>query len=92
MDFDSKHFFFCVFPALVSVCAYVCLCCTGNDASQDERGAAAIFMTQMDDHLGGFARQFTEYQGHESNVFRSYFKHGIIYKVKQRGRMREISL
>lgn len=69
----------------MSACAYVCLRCTGNDASQDERGAAAILMTQMDDHFNGVARQFSEYQGQESNVFRGYFKHGIIYKVKQRG-------
>ncbi|KAM9848314.1 scinderin like a [Aulostomus maculatus] len=52
----------------------------GEKASQDEKGAAAIFMTQLDDSLGGKPIQFTEYQNQESVTFMSYFKHGIKYK------------
>lgn len=40
-------------------------------------------MTQLDDCLHGVPRQFTEYQDQESVTFLSYFKTGIIYKVKQ---------
>ncbi|KFP29011.1 Villin-1, partial [Colius striatus] len=43
-------------------------------------GAAAIYTTQMDDHLGTVAVQHREVQGHESETFRGYFKQGIIYK------------
>uniref|UniRef100_A0A803VJ59 Villin 1 n=1 Tax=Ficedula albicollis TaxID=59894 RepID=A0A803VJ59_FICAL len=46
----------------------------------DEQGAAAIYTTQMDDHLGSVAVQHREVQGHESETFRAYFKQGIIYK------------
>ncbi|KAM7410585.1 hypothetical protein PAMA_001831 [Pampus argenteus] len=53
---------------------------TGEAASQDERGGAAIFMTQLDDFLGGSPRQFTEFQNHESVTFLGYFKSGIKYK------------
>ncbi|XP_040895476.1 scinderin like a [Toxotes jaculatrix] len=52
----------------------------GNEASQDERGAAAIFMTQLDDFLHGAPRQFTEFQNQESVTFLGYFKSGIKYK------------
>ncbi|KAM6131866.1 villin-1 isoform 1-T1 [Phoenicopterus ruber ruber] len=52
----------------------------GKDSSQDEQGAAAIYTTQMDDHLGTVAVQYREVQGHESETFRAYFKQGIIYK------------
>ncbi|XP_043931169.1 villin-1 [Protopterus annectens] len=52
----------------------------GKDSSQDEQGAAAIYSTQMDDHLGGVAIQHREVQGHESELFKGYFKAGIIYK------------
>uniref|UniRef100_A0A8C4Q1S8 Gelsolin-like domain-containing protein n=1 Tax=Eptatretus burgeri TaxID=7764 RepID=A0A8C4Q1S8_EPTBU len=34
----------------------------------------------MDDMLGGRAIQHREVQSHESELFRGYFKHGIIYK------------
>ncbi|XP_009703848.1 PREDICTED: villin-1-like, partial [Cariama cristata] len=53
---------------------------TGDDSSQDEQGAAAIYTTQMDDHLGTVAVQHREVQGHESETFRAYFKQGLIYK------------
>uniref|UniRef100_A0ABM5GMP5 Villin-like protein n=1 Tax=Pogona vitticeps TaxID=103695 RepID=A0ABM5GMP5_9SAUR len=52
----------------------------GRDSSQDEQGAAAFYVTQMDDALGGNPVQHREVQGHESAAFKSYFKKGIIYK------------
>ncbi|XP_074478506.1 villin-1 isoform X2 [Sebastes fasciatus] len=52
----------------------------GNTSSQDEQGAAAIYVTQLDEHLGGSPVQHREVQGNESPRFRSYFKNGLIYK------------
>ncbi|XP_030583511.1 scinderin like a [Archocentrus centrarchus] len=52
----------------------------GDEASQDESGAAAIFITQLDDHLAGAAIQYNEFQDRESITFLSYFKSGIKYK------------
>ncbi|KAJ8403509.1 hypothetical protein AAFF_G00352810 [Aldrovandia affinis] len=52
----------------------------GRSASQDEQGAAAMYTTLMDEHLGGWSVQHRETQGHESSTFRGYFKQGIIYK------------
>lgn len=52
----------------------------GKDTSQDEQGAAAIYTTLMDEHLGGVAVQHRETQGYESPEFKGYFKKGIIYK------------
>ncbi|XP_029002252.1 scinderin like a [Betta splendens] len=52
----------------------------GNEASQDESGAAAIFMSQLDNFMGGAPRQFTEFQNQESVTFMGYFKSGIRYQ------------
>ncbi|XP_041862966.1 scinderin like a [Melanotaenia boesemani] len=52
----------------------------GSEASKDESGAAAIFITQLDDHLKGAAVQFNEFQNQESVSFLGYFKSGIKYK------------
>ncbi|KAG9476532.1 villin-like protein [Eleutherodactylus coqui] len=52
----------------------------GKDSTQDEQAAAALYTTQMDEALGGSPIQHREVQGHESATFKSYFKHGVIYK------------
>ncbi|XP_061689947.1 advillin isoform X2 [Syngnathoides biaculeatus] len=52
----------------------------GSRSSQDEQGAAAVYTTQLDDFLGSMPVQHREVQDHESDVFRGYFKQGIIYK------------
>lgn len=53
----------------------------GNECSQDESGAAAIFTVQLDDYLNGRAVQHREVQGFESSTFLGYFKSGLKYKV-----------
>ncbi|XP_041040598.1 advillin [Carcharodon carcharias] len=52
----------------------------GKESSQDEQGAAAMYITQLDDNLGGGPTQYRETQGYESPEFKSYFKSGIVYK------------
>lgn len=50
----------------------------GNTSSQDEQGAAAIYVTQLDEHLGGSPVQHREVQGYESPRFKGYFKNGLM--------------
>ncbi|KAF3858783.1 hypothetical protein F7725_011984 [Dissostichus mawsoni] len=52
----------------------------GDECSQDESGAVAIFSTQLDDFLGGGPVQYRELQNCESNTFLGYFRSGIKYQ------------
>nr|CAB3267612.1 villin-1 [Phallusia mammillata] len=52
----------------------------GNNSSQDEQGAAAMLATQLDDYLGGDPVQYRETQGNETEMFKGYFKSGILYQ------------
>ncbi|XP_074055360.1 villin-like protein isoform X2 [Macrotis lagotis] len=52
----------------------------GKDALVDEQGVAAAYTAQLDSLLGDIPVQHREVQGYESDVFRSYFKNGIVYK------------
>jgi len=46
----------------------------GSESSQDEYGAAAIIVTQMDTANDDLPVQFRETESHESSLFLSYFK------------------
>ena len=52
----------------------------GENSSQDEQGTAAMYAVGLDESLGGDPVQYREVQGNESDLFRSYFKSGVIYQ------------
>uniref|UniRef100_A0A3B4Z9B7 Advillin-like n=1 Tax=Stegastes partitus TaxID=144197 RepID=A0A3B4Z9B7_9TELE len=52
----------------------------GSASSRDEQGSAAVYTIQLDEFLGCLPVQYREVQHHESDVFKGYFKQGIIYK------------
>ncbi|XP_070570156.1 advillin-like isoform X2 [Ptychodera flava] len=52
----------------------------GKDTSQDEAGVAAFKTVELDESLGGGPVQHREVEAHESQLFMSYFKDGVMYK------------
>ena len=53
----------------------------GNKTTSDEMGTAAYKTVELDTYLHGKAVQHRETQDNESDLFRSYFPQGIIYKL-----------
>lgn len=49
----------------------------GRETTQDESGTAAYKTVELDDYLGGGPVEHREVQGHESQLFQSYFPHGL---------------
>jgi hypothetical protein len=51
----------------------------GRDATHDEKGTVTYKAGELDDSLGGTPVQHRECEGHESELFMSYFKKGVEY-------------
>lgn len=51
----------------------------GQHTTQDEAGTAAYKMVELDDFLGGAPVQHRDVQGHESELFETYFPKGVRY-------------
>lgn len=51
----------------------------GSESSQDEKGAAAYFVVNLDDLLGTKPVQHREVQGQESNAFLGLFGGAVVY-------------
>jgi len=49
----------------------------GKETSQDEMGVAAYKTVELDEYLGGGPVEHREVQGHESQLFQSYFPKGL---------------
>jgi len=49
----------------------------GLETSQDEAGTAAYKTVELDDYFSGGVVQHREVQGHESDLFKSYFPKGL---------------
>lgn len=54
----------------------------GQQSSRDEQGACAMLAVHLNTLLGERPVQHREVQGNESDLFMSYFPHGLKYQVR----------
>lgn len=77
--FHSRVFFFLSQTQKVSsFSSYDIHYWIGSRSTQDEQGAAAVYAIQLDEFLRCAPVQHREVQNHESDIFRGYFKQGIM--------------